>query len=285
MPVFHQMGNDSENLVFERELSHYAGAVLSPVNYDRAGVARHVTRMRGLSNFETVFDPQLYVPRSEMGQLPSWDYFPRDVDTADLSNAEWWARLVGNVARTAVALNVHSVCSPAIVPAVYSDSYYLHTVANCSALERCLNQTGIAPLLTAVVGMTDVSQRGRALEITSILSRSDTERVFLIFKSDIEPRRELADPESLKGAMKIIASLRNAGMKVLVGFCSSDMVLWKAAGAHSCATGKFFNLRRFMLTRFAEPSAGGGQVPYWFEENLLAFYDKRIYSGSKDAGC
>jgi hypothetical protein len=58
---------------------------------------------------------------------------------------------------------------------------------------------------------------------------------------------------------------------VIVGFCSSDIVLWKAAGASHCSTGKFFNLRRFSRARFDDQSQGGGQLPYWFEESLLAF--------------
>jgi hypothetical protein len=37
------------------------------------------------------------------------------------------------------------------------------------------------------------------------------------------------------------------------------------------ATGKFFNLRRFTSSRFDEPSGGGGQLPYWFEKNLMAY--------------
>ena len=57
----------------------------------------------------------------------------------------------------------------------------------------------------------------------------------------------------------------------MVGFCSSDVVLWKIAGAEACATGKFFNLRRFTSSRFDEPSQGGGQLPYWYEESLVAF--------------
>jgi hypothetical protein len=81
----------------------------------------------------------------------------------------------------------------------------------------------------------------------------------------------LSEPEELKGAMKLIAALEAAGQRVLVGFCSSELLLWKAAGATSCATGKFFNLRRFTLSRFMEPSGGGGQLPYFFEESLLAF--------------
>ena len=30
-------------------------------------------------------------------------------------------------------------------------------------------------------------------------------------------------------------------------------------------------MRRFTSSRFEPPKAGGGQLPYWFEESLLAF--------------
>jgi hypothetical protein len=92
------------------------------------------------------------------------------------------------------------------------------------------------------------------MEIASILSRSVAETIYLIFVGQTDPRRELSDEEALKGAMRLIASLEGAGLMVIVGFTSSDMVLWKAAGASSCATGKFFNLRRFTSSRFEEPS-------------------------------
>ena len=82
----------------------------------------------------------------------------------------------------------------------------------------------------------------------------------------------LSEVEEIKGAMRLIAAMRAAGLKVTVGFLSSDVLLWKAAGASHCATGKFFNLRRFTRTRFEEPRGqGGGQLPYWFEESLMAF--------------
>jgi len=94
----------------------------------------------------------------------------------------------------------------------------------------------------------------------------------MVVQSDKEPRRELDDEASLAGVMRLIAMLEDAGIAVTVGFSSSDIVLWKAAGASSCATGKFFNLRRFASARFEEQSGGGGgQLPYWFEENLLGF--------------
>jgi hypothetical protein len=110
------------------------------------------------------------------------------------------------------------------------------------------------------------------MEIASILSRSRTSHIYLVFVSRTEPRRELIEVEEIKGAMRLIASMREAGLEVTVGFSSSDVLLWKAAGANHCATGKFFNLRRFTRTRFEEPGgSGGGQLPYWFEEPLMAF--------------
>ena len=120
-------------------------------------------------------------------------------------------------------------------------------------------------------GLSYLSQPDKADEIASIISQTKAESIYLIFISNIVPRRELNNTEEIKGAMRLIAALENAGLSVIVGFSSTDLILWKVAGATACATGKFFNLRRFTSSRFEEPSEGGGQLPYWFEESLLAF--------------
>lgn len=164
-----------------------------------------------------------------------------------------------------------AICSPAVVPNVFSDAYFSNLVEVGRQLQTKLRGVEVQTVQTAIVGLSDLSSRGRALAIASILSATPCDRLYLIFVGNTEPRRELAEPEEIKGAMRLIAALAGAGLDVVVGFCSSDMVLWKAAGATSCATGKFFNLRRFTRSRFEEPSQGGGQLSYFFEESLLAF--------------
>jgi hypothetical protein len=227
--------------------------------------------MRALPEFEVILDPQLYYPKSEMGCLPTWDYFPKDVETADVSSYEWWQRLVDDLVASMEDLKPDAICSPARVPRTYPDSFFEHLVEVSDYLTGKLAGRNVESILTLVVQLSDISQVGRSMTIASIVSRAKCDRVFIVFVSDVEPRRELSNPEELKGAMRLIAALEEAGMPCLVGFCSTDLVLWKNAGASSCATGKFFNLRRFTLKRFAEPAAGGGQLPYWFEESLLAF--------------
>jgi hypothetical protein len=71
--------------------------------------------------------------------------------------------------------------------------------------------------------------------------------------------------------MKLIKELSDTKKEVIIAFCSSDMILFKSAGATHCCTGKFFNLRRFTKSRFDASEKGGGQLPYWFEHSLFAF--------------
>ncbi len=272
MAAYHQMGHDSENLLWEEGLTRYRGAILSPVNYDQAKVAAQIEWARGQDTFETILDPQLYVPNSERGCLREWSYFPVDVDTADLSSDAWWNGLLDSLVRVSSEVEPTGICSPAVLPATYTDDYFARMVSVGDQLHSRLDRTPLRAIQSAVVGLPDLATPGRAMAIASILSRSRTSRLYLVLVGLTEPRRELAEVEEIKGAMRLISALRGAGLEVIVGFSSSDVVLWKCAGAAHCATGKFFNLRRFTRTRFEEPPGqGGGQLPYWFEESLMAF--------------
>jgi len=271
MPAYHQMGHNSTNLLFEPDLASFSGAILSPVNDDQAQVAAILQRVRAnRADLEMVFDPQLYFPQSNRGQIRTWPHFPDDVDTADLSSPAWWTSVVAALAKVVGSVSPDAVCSPAVVPRVFSNNdFYMRMVEVGDELVDAVS--AIPVLQTVIVGFDDLTTPARPYEIASIVSKSKSDRVFLVVSADVDPRRELSDVESLKGVMRLIHLLESGGQRVLVGFCSSDMALWKAAGATSCATGKFFNLRRFTRSRFEEPSGGGGQLPYWFEEGVFAY--------------
>ncbi|HBH11965.1 MAG TPA: hypothetical protein DDX29_02415 [Clostridiales bacterium] len=89
MPAYFQMGYQSDNLISCAELSGYRGAILSPVDYKQADVREIIENCKAISEFETIFDPQLYFPQTERARLREWTYFPDDVDTADLTKLSW----------------------------------------------------------------------------------------------------------------------------------------------------------------------------------------------------
>lgn len=263
------MGHHSKNLLYVPELSIYSGAILSPVNYCEDEVISQVTALRKRKDFEIVFDPQLYYPRSKRGKLPTWSYFPSDVDTSDIQSEAWWCNVADNLSEVCSNIKPTSVCSPAFTPNRFTNNYYSLLVQLGNYFIDSLQGTNICPIQTVIVGLADLATM--LFQISSIVSRTKASSIYLVFISNINPRRELNKVEELKGAMKLIKLLEDCGLTVIVGFSSSDLILWKTAGASICATGKYFNLRRFTSSRFDEPEEGGGQLPYWFEESLLAF--------------
>lgn len=281
MPVYQQMGHDSKNLLDAADLTAYAGAIVSPVNYTEDQTRAQIERLQTTS-FDFIFDPQLYFPQTNRGVLREWSHFPADVDSADQSSMTWWEALVGRVIETGKNLNAHSICSPAIVPRSYTADYYDVLTQVGTLLAK--SSGSCMPVQTLPVPLSDLADRDRVFTIASILSRTECRRIYLIFITDLEPRRELAHAAELTGGMLLISLLEQADLKVLVGFSSSDIVLWKAAGATACASGKFFNLRRFTKSRFEEPAGGGGQLPYWIEESLFAYLRETDVLRARDEG-
>jgi hypothetical protein len=270
MAVFHQMGHHSNNLIDLPDMSTYAGAIFSPINCTQAEAIEQIERVVAVKpDFEILFDPQLYVPATSRGKLRKWPYFPRDIDTGDPTSETWWTALNGKLAAACKKIKIDSVCSPAIIPKNFDDGFYASLVMAGNQLADLLD--GQEVLQTVLAGLADLSRDGRALEVASMVSATQADRIYLVFVGTTVPRRELVDGSEILGAMQLINALERNGLPVLVGFCSSDVVLWKSAGASDCASGKFFNLRRFTRERFDEPTEGGGQLPYWFEEGLMSF--------------
>ena len=272
MSAYLQMGHDSENLVGVPGLDGFTGLVLSPVDRSESGLSAGVRDFRQKGQFDIALDPQLYCPQSERGQLPNHSYFPRDLDTADLSSDSWWHESVARLAAESGRLQVNAVCSPVVLPRKYGPDYYARCRDVYSMLTEELSGTAIRPMLTLCVAIKDLAEPADALRIASIITVDNPKAVYLVIEADVEPRRELVDTANLLSAMVLVSALENGGSQTLVSHCSSDMVLMKAAGASHCASGKFFNLRRFSRSRFDElQEGGGGQLPYWFEHSLLAF--------------
>jgi hypothetical protein len=271
MSCYFQMGHNTENLVGAEGLTDYKGIILSPVNRAPNELQRHLSEFREKGTFDIVLDPQLYYPQSERGKLRQHPHFPNDFDTADLGNREWWRRQAVLLSDYSQQLAVTAVASPACVPKVWSQEYYSLSADVADKTMTSLEDSGIRVLTTVLADSKDLTGKTKASEIATILSATPTDGYYVVFVSPVEPRREMADENEVFGMMSLIRELCSTGQPVMVSHTSSDMVLYKVAGATDCATGKFFNLRRFTESRYEEPDAGGGQLPYWFEQGLMAF--------------
>jgi len=269
MSTFHQMGHDCKNLLRVPELSMYSGMVCSPLNYKESEVTSQIKAQP--DGAISILDPQLYYPKCDKKILRSWKYYPDDFATADQSNFYWWKMICNNLVDTCRSVKCTHVCSPCNVPAEFTTEYYKHSIDVGNYLHDIATAANLGFFQTAIVNFNSIKEGNTVEMISSVISQTDGQTIYLIIKTETLPRRELSDSEALAGVMKLIHLLTEAGLEVFVAFCSSEFVLWKYAGAKMFATGKFFNLRRFTSSRFDDQTGGGGQLPYWFEENLMAY--------------
>lgn len=273
MGAYHQMGHDSWNLVGEKPLHNYQGMILSPVNDTPEAMSQKLQQLgKRRENLDVILDPQFYEPRSARGHLTSWPYFSDDVDTVNLGDFNWWEKRGESLVSIALKIGADAICSPAILPRVYDDNYYSWTVECANRVHKHASQAGLGILLTSIVRLSELAKNGRPQTIATILTATDISRVYLVLSDDLAPRAQRTDIEGLAGAVRLIKLLEEAGTQVLVAFSGLDMLLWKAAGASDVASGKFFNLRRFVPGRFEEDSPEGGRVvPYWTDSGLITW--------------
>lgn len=270
MPAYLQLGHESWNLLDDADIGAYRGVVLSPVNDDPTYVRDRLARLGARArDFEVILDPQLYNPMADRGQLLTWPYYPNDFDTADRSDPRWWANVARGVVRTAADIGANAICTPAPIPRVASPDYYRFIVEVGDATKAEADAARLDTLLTVVVPLRDLVDPRRALELASILTGSDCERIYLVFLAeDVGQREPLNDGAGLASAVHLVRLLSET-VRVHVAFSAHELVLWKFAGAADVSSGKWMNVRRFTPGRWRDEEGGGRQVMYWNESLLL----------------
>ncbi|OUM00368.1 hypothetical protein [Variovorax sp. JS1663] len=269
MAAYLQQGHGSWGLLEEADIGDYRGLVISPVNDGPNAVRSGLARLRDRrESLEVILDPQLYNPTVDKGKLAEWTYYSADFETANHSDLGWWATRGREVVNDARSLGIDAVCSPALFPRDFSDDYYRLIVDVADATAAYAGENGIDTLVTAMISLRDLATPARAQQIGSILSSTDCERVYLTFLAgEIEPRQPLDDGAALATAVHLV-KLLSSQLRVHVAFCAHDLVMWKAAGVADASSGKYFNLRRFVPSRWRDEDGAGRLVPYWNEADL-----------------
>ena len=264
-----QMGSDTENLIGGEELESYSQIVLSPLNRTPDQLRADVEQFRS-AGAQVVLDTQLYYPKTPRQTLKAHPYFPKDLYTADVSDLKWWTMVNKKIAKYGAELCADIIVSPAVHPKVWTDDYFAVSMQVADDLHAQL--AGRAESLACLlVGVKNLADSAAAPRIASIASSTQANGFYVVFVSDVEPRRELHDDAEILGMLTLLHDLGRTEKKVMVAFAGPEMILEKLAGANSVGTGKFFNLRRHTQGRYEEPTKGGGQAGYLFVESLLAF--------------
>lgn len=252
MRIYHQCGHYMRWNIDSFQSDQVGdGLIISPLNCKAERVEALPVGIRRCS----IFDPQFYLPKSQKGKLATYPFFPatrcEGLATSDLE------KIMEHCAEECVRFQVDSDFEYVVIPTRYLDalpSNYLQQLDEQIVnpfLEAVRAVGSDKPVLLTVIAkaiqVTDSDQRDALLNW--ITGKDDIDGVYLILEN-ARLTKQIKDADFLAGALKIIHALKLNDLRVVVGYNSTEGILYSIAGPDAVAMGCFENLRAFSSRRF-----------------------------------
>lgn len=234
-----QMNND-----LAKEISDL-GVILSPralnknQSIDRLKIHADELRSKGV---KILFDPQFYVPRTNLDKLLKFPYFDNvgDYNTVYFKSHDS-KRFIENVINYQLDfINVDEV----IIPNIYSNSLDTgwHDLTKMFA-EESVQLTEKTKYLTISIGTDVVKNKMEFDYLISCLSQYEVEGYYFVIKPP--SGNFVSDDQYLYNLLDAFISLNLAGKKVILGYTNQQALIFAAAGVSKIASGNYRNVRAF----------------------------------------
>jgi len=276
--IYHQLGfRQNWNFDSYNDDRVGDGFILAPSHMERNDVLGLSNEIKNIS----IFDPQFFLPNTQIRALSSYDFFPDRVANGFQTN-EFGEELCEECAERCVRFQIDSNFNKIIIPTRYltgmppsfiEQQNRLFVTPFLNALESASNSKPV--LLQLVLNDNMVKNEDYASDLLNwITSIQGISGVYLI--TDINPRqKQLKDIEFLLAYLKFIDALRNNDLYVLLGFQNIESILLSIADPNAIAIGSYENLRMFNIRNFEirEPGVVRGPNPRIYVSQLLQWIE------------
>ncbi|MEP0873899.1 hypothetical protein NDA01_29765 [Trichocoleus desertorum AS-A10] len=195
-----------------------------------------------------MLDPQFYLPYADHHRLREHDYWPKPYQSADF----WGGSELTELIKSLLELNSQLGCVDFILPGLYASNVNDDWLARQKALieeAESINSNNLN--LVATVALSEQVTRDQN-QIHEILEAADNWSVNTVYLVCEHPRGEylVSDPNWLANVLDLTAGLRLKNKKVIIGYCSQQMLIASCASATGVASGTWMNVRSFPPDKF-----------------------------------
>lgn len=261
--------------------------VLSPRDLnDRQlrGLAAEVAEIEG---GKTLLDPQFYVPHADHARLRSHDFWPVDFASGSFFNGPEMEGLVGKIIELNRGLGTEAIILPGMLANPIDDHWLAHHRSFLSTA-RDLN-SGTPLYSTLALGAEVVRNREQITTLLEAVMRWGADGYYIVCE---HPNGDylVQDAIWLAHILDLTAGLRLAGAKVILGYCSHQMLVAQVAGASAICSGTWMNVRSFPPDKFSKDfeeevrrRATWYYCPQGLSEYKLPFLDVAYEQGLLDS--
>lgn len=220
--------------------------ILSPrdLNGDQLiRLARDITAASGY----VMVDPQFYLPHSDHERLNSHAYWPKNYQTSVFWQGKQLQNLVFELKKLNDQMNTSEFLVPGLLADFVDDTWLeIHRtlIDNIQAVEK--NK----PIAATIALNSDVVRNDTQIEtLLSSISKWDVHTYYLVCEHP-NGNYLVDDPSWLANILDLIAGLKLARKKVILGYCNHQMLIAACAKTDAIASGTWMNVRSFPPDKF-----------------------------------
>lgn len=204
-----------------------------------------------------LYDPQFYVPDSQKSKLQSYDFFPEKMMSG--FNTKDFNVIAHESARQCLEFQLNNEFESLIVPSRYYSDMISDYIGKQKAftVEPFLSEASkykshkhIYLTLPLTISMLQ-DEQFRTDILNWITSYPEISGIYLLVNFN-EQSKQLKDYDKLSTYMGFITELKEAGLKVICGYCNTEGVVLTSLNVEAITVGAFENTRGFSIDKFLD---------------------------------
>jgi hypothetical protein len=235
--------------------------ILSPRDIKETRLQNFSREITGLPGGEVLFDPQLYVPRCDHQQLCSYSYWPNNYATGVF----WQGGPLRALLSGLLDLNTSIASSAFVLPGTLASEINDDWLDVQSSIISEASQMCGDMELYATIALSDQSMLQEE-QIAKLLEKTENWNVAGYYLVCQHPRGEylVNNPIWVSNVLDIVAGLRLSGAKVILGYCSHQMLIAAVSKVTAICSGNFLNVRSFPPDKFKITESEPKQRSTWY---------------------
>lgn len=221
--------------------------ILSPRDLDAPQMTRFGNDIATLSGGQCLLDPQFYLPHADHAKLCKHEFWPKDYRTGTFLTDGGLVKLLNDLKR----LNIEVGCAEVILPGLFAERVNEDWLNIQSKIVEESSQIDFGKSLIATIALSSESVRD-AKQVSALLewAESSPSKAFYVVCEHPDGKYLVEDPNWIVNVLDLCAGLRLQGARVILGYCTHQMLIGSVAKVTAICSGTWMNVRSFPPEKF-----------------------------------
>ena len=225
--------------------------VLSPRDLDDRQLRTLSSEIMDLEGGQVLLDPQFYLPHADHERLCSHKYWPSDYETGAFFQGIALRDLLQKLVDLNVSLGTREIILPGLLATAVNDEW-LETER--LVLEVGQELAGDRPVIATIALGADTTRNQDHIESLLEATSNWNANGFYIVCEHPNGDYLVQDPIWVANVLDLIAGLRLAGARVILGYCNHQMLAASVVQTNAICSGTWMNVRSFPPDKFRIPN-------------------------------